>query len=239
MKMNKVINDNTQNILKEAVDTICNAVKVTLGPKGKNVLTINSYGDAHLTKDGITVAKNVKSDDPIINGIINVVREASNNTAKSAGDGTSSSLVLTQELFNKGLEAINNGTNPTMLKYGMDDALNKVIKFIEDNSEKIDINDDKLFQVAHISANNDTVVGDIAVKAIKSVGIDGIINIEDSPTHDTYVKVTNGFSFDRGYLSPYFSNTGNKITYENPLIFLSEIEISKEVAMSLLTAEDG
>lgn len=559
--MNKIINKNTNETLREAVNTICDAVKVTLGPKGKNVLIINNYGDAHLTKDGITVAKNVKSDDPVINGIINVVREASNNTAKTAGDGpqplyskiitpsgpvklediqvgdiicgtngtsqkvlgvfdkgilevyevktsdgrtvqcsgnhlwtvkvhsgkeytlttkqlfkdytkkkngyniykyyipntfveferkdfiinpyflgvllgdgclrdngsieiqigyskkhildkldlpnwiittiqdvplrnslrvkfkgvspenkslrdyledlglrnttskdkfipksylyssknqreqllqglidtdghfsdrgliqfstvskqlfedvitlmrslgktmytdirnntpekgcysystiyriselkgykhglkitnitktgnfqpmrcikvensnhlyitdnfvsthnTTTSLVLTQSLFNLGLKALDAGHNPTMIKYGMDDALNKVIKFIEDNSEKIDINDDKLFQVAHISANNDTVVGDIAVKAIKSVGIDGIINIEDSPTHDTYVKVTNGFSFDRGYLSPYFSNTGNKITYENPLIFLSEIEISKEVAMSLLT----
>lgn len=233
--MNKVINDNVQNVLKEAVDTICNAVKVTLGPKGKNVLTINSYGDAHLTKDGITVAKNVKSDDPIINGIINVVREASNNTAKTAGDGTTTSLVLTQALFNKGLEIINSGINPTILKYGMDDALKLVLNFIEKHSEKINIDDDKLFQVAHISANNDIVVGDIAVNAVKSAGINGIINIEDSPTHDTYIKVTNGFSFDKGYLSPYFSNTGNKIVYENPFIFVSEIEISKEVAMSLLT----
>ena len=233
--MNKVINNNVQEVLKEAVDTICNAVKVTLGPKGKNVLTINSYGDAHLTKDGITVAKNVKSDDPVINGIINVVREASNNTAKTAGDGTTTSLVLTQALFNKGIEEINKGTNPTILKYGMNDALKWVLNFIEKQSEKIDVNDDKLFKVAYISANNDSFVGDIAVNAVKSAGINGVINIEDSPTYDTYVKVTNGFSFDRGYASPYFSNTGNKITYDNPLIFLSEIEISKEVAMSLLS----
>ena len=233
--MNKIINKNTNETLKEAVNTLCDAVKVTLGPKGKNVLIINNYGDAHLTKDGITVAKNVKSDDPVINGIINVVREASNNTAKTAGDGTTTSLVLTQSLFNLGLKALDAGHNPTMIKYGMDDALKKVLDFIETQSEKINIDDEKLFQVAHISANNDTVVGDIAVKAVKAAGINGIINIEDSPTHDTYVKVTNGFSFDRGYLSPYFSNTGNKITYENPLIFLSDIEISKEVAMSLLT----
>lgn len=233
--MSKIINNNTTETLKEAINTICDAVKVTLGPKGKNVLIINNYGDAHLTKDGITVAKNVKSDDPVINGIINVVREASSNTAKTAGDGTTTSLVLTQSLFNLGLKALDAGHNPTMIKYGMDDALNKVLEFIETQSEKINIDDDKLFQVAHISANNDTIVGDIAVKAVKAAGASGIINIEDSPTHDTYVKVINGFSFDRGYLSPYFSNTGNKIMYENPLIFLSEIEISKEVAMSLLT----
>ena len=233
--MSKIINDTIYDTLQKAVNKICNAVKVTLGPKGKNVLIINEYGDAHLTKDGITVAKNVKSDDPVINGIINVVREASSNTAKTAGDGTTTSLVLTQALFNKGIDTINSGINPTILKYGMDDALSIILKFIEEQSEKIDINDDKLFQVAHISANNDTTVGDIAVHAVRAAGTNGIINIEDSPTHDTYVKVINGFSFDKGYLSPYFSNTGNKITYENPLIFLSEIEISKEVAMSLLT----
>lgn len=231
--MNKILFE-VNDKLKEAVDLLCNAVKVTLGPKGKNVLTIDSYGNAHLTKDGITVAKNVKSDDPIINGVINVVREASSNTAKSAGDGTTTSLVLTQTLFHEGLETLKE-FNPTIIKEGMNLALQDVLDYIEENSEKINVDSEKLTQVAYISANNDKEVGDIAVEAVRSAKQNGIINIEDSPTYETFIKVTNGFSFNRGYVSPHFSKDGSKITYEEPLIFISEVELSKETTIAVLT----
>ena len=128
-----LFNKDAHLTLQEGVNLICNAVKVTLGPKGKNVLTINNYGDAHLTKDGITVANNVRHDDPIINGIINVVREASANTAKTAGDGTTTSLVLTQAIFNEGLKAIQEDCNPTLLKEGMNRALDDTLKYIEND----------------------------------------------------------------------------------------------------------
>ena len=141
METNILYNKDAYKQLKEGVNLICDAVKVTLGPRGKNVLTIYSYGEAHLTKDGITVAKNVTSKDPIINGIINVVREASANTAKTAGDGTTTSLVLTQALFNDGLKLIESGANPTFLKEGMNDALNDTLNYIETLSEKITIKD--------------------------------------------------------------------------------------------------
>ena len=130
-------------------------LKLTLGPNGKNVLIFNNYGDSHLTKDGITVANNIKSDDPIVNGVINVVREASANNAKSVGDGTTSTLVLTQAIFNSGIELLEEGANPTLLKEGMDEALKDILIEIEKSSEKININDnERLKQIAYISANN-------------------------------------------------------------------------------------
>lgn len=233
--MSKVVKD-TYKVIGEAVDLICDTVASTLGPSGKNVLTVDAFGNAHLTKDGITVAKNVKSDDPVINGIINVVREASANTAKTSGDGTTTSLVLTKALFNEGVnQIVNNNQNPTQVKAGMNEALNDVLKFIEDHSEKINIDSEKLADVAYISANNDVEVGNIAVEAIRSSGIEGAINIEDSPTYDTYIKVTNGFTFDRGYISPHFTNNGIKLDYENALIFISEVELTKEKTIALLT----
>lgn len=231
--MSKVIVD-TLDKIKESVDLICNPVASTLGPAGKNVLTVNEFGEAHLTKDGITVAKNIKNDDPVINGIINTIREASSNTAKTSGDGTTTSLVFTKALFDNGVKAIEQGCNPTVLKHGMNKALEDVLNYIDSNSEKINIEDEKLAQVAYISANNDTEVGDIAVEAVRKSGINGTINIEDSPTYDTYIKVINGFTFDRGYISSHFSNN-SKIEFENPLIFISEVELNKETTLELLT----
>lgn len=234
--MNKVLFDKeTFNTLKEGVDTLCNAVKVTLGPKGKNVLIINNYGDAHLTKDGITVANNVKSDDPIKNGIINVVREASANNAKTVGDGTTSTLVLTQAVFNEGLKLIEEGANPTALKEGMDSALNKILDYLETLSEKIDIKDTKrLEQIAYISANNKEDVAEVAVKAVSNAGISGIVKIEDSKTSETTIKTANGLTFDKGYLSPYFTNGNTTVAYENPIVFVSNIELSNNTLVALM-----
>lgn len=234
--MNKVLFDNEVfDILKKGVDTLCNAVKVTLGPNGKNVLIFNNYGDAHLTKDGITVANNVKSDDPIVNGIINVVREASANNAKSVGDGTTSTLVLTQALFNEGLKYLKEGANPTLLKEGMNAALKDIIIEIEKSSEKININDnERLKQIAYISANNMFDVADPAVKAVSIAGESGVIKIEDSRTSDTTIKSTNGLTFDKGYISPYFTNGNTTITYENPAIFVSNVEITNSNLVTLM-----
>lgn len=228
--------EDVYNKLQEAVDLICNAVKVTLGPRGKNVLTIDRFGSTHLTKDGITVAKNVKSEDLIVNGIINIIREASANTAKSAGDGTTTTLVLTQALFNEGIKLIRDGMyNPTLVKAGMSRALDDILKYIKEHSESITLDSKKLEEVSFISANNDTEVGNIAVEAIREATLDGIVNIEDSKSIDTTIKCNNGLTFDKGYVSPHFV-TGDKTTieYDNPLIFVSSIELSTKTIVDLM-----
>lgn len=234
--MTQLFNNDAFSTLEEAVNLICNAVKVTLGPRGKNVLTINNYGDAHLTKDGITVAKSVKSKDPIINGILNVVREASSNTAKTAGDGTTTSLVLTQELFNKGLQLIKNGSNPTLLKQGMNYALKDVVDYIENHSEKITIADkDKLFSIAKISSNMDEEVSNIATAAIIETEGTGICRIDTSRTNDTIIKCNNGLTLDKGYISPSFLYGEDAIIkYDNPFIFVSSIELSNKTIVDLM-----
>ena len=235
--MNKVLfNKDSHNKLKEAVDLICDAVKVTLGPRGKNVLTINSYGDAHLTKDGITVAKNVTSEDPIINGILNVVREASANTAKDAGDGTTSTLVLTQALFNIGLKLIEKGHNPTLLKTGMNNALIDIVEYIDKHSEIITIdNKNKLKQIANISANMDDEVANIALDAVIQTAGEGIVKIDSSKNSSTTIKADSGMTFTNGYISPHFlPGVDTTIEYENPLIFVSSIELSNKTLVEVL-----
>ena len=234
--MKQLFNDNTFNILEESVNLLCNAVKVTLGPRGKNVLTINKYGDTHLTKDGITVAKSVKSDDPIINGILNVVREASANTAKTAGDGTTTSLVLTQELFNEGLKLIKQGYNPTLLKQGMDKALNDVINYIEEHSEKITIEDkNKLYNIAKISSSMDEEVSTITTNAIIETKGTGICRIDTSRTSDTIIKCNDGLTLDKGYLSSAFLlGEDTVLKYDNPFIFVSSIELSNKTIVDLM-----
>ena len=236
MKSDVIFNKDAHLELKEAVDLICNAVKVTLGPKGKNVLTINSYGDAHLTKDGITVAKNVTSSDPIINGILNVVREASANTAKTAGDGSTSSLVLTQAIFNEGLKAIQEGANPTLLKEGMNMALNDTLNYIDTLNETISIDDiEKLKNIATISANNDAVVGQTALDAVLEAKEFGSIKLDDSKTSETHIKYDRGLTFDNGYYSSHFLNSEKTtIEYDNPLIFVSSIELTNKTIVDLM-----
>lgn len=234
---NKVLfNKDAHLTLQEGVDLICNAVKVTLGPRGKNVLTIDSYGQTHLTKDGITVAKNVKHNDPIINGVINVVREASANTAKTAGDGSTSSLVLTQSLFNNGLKLIKEGVNPTLLKEGMNKALQEVLKFIEGCSEKITIEDvEKLRNIATISAAMDSSVGETALQAVLEAKGSGIIKIDESKTSNTIIKTDRGLTFNNGYLTSHFLISEKPIIeYNNPYIFVSNIELTNDTLITLM-----
>lgn len=236
MNSDVLFNKDAHLQLKEAVDLICNAVKVTLGPRGKNVLIINNYGDAHLTKDGITVAKNVTSADPIINGILNVVREASANTAKTAGDGTTTTLVLLQAILNEGLELIESGDNPTLLKQGMQEALEDIINYIDSKNEPITITDtEKLRNIARISANNDEAVGDTALQAVLEAKGTGVINIEDSRTPETTIKCNSGLTFDKGYISSHFLNSEKTtIEYDNPLILISSIELSNKTLIDLM-----
>jgi chaperonin GroEL len=236
MKSDVIFNKDAHLQLKEAVDLICNAVKVTLGPRGKNVLTINSYGDAHLTKDGITVANNVKHDDPIINGIINVVREASANTAKSAGDGTTTSLVLTQALFNDGLKLIEEGANPTLLKEGMNKALEDVLNYIESLSETITIDDtEKLKNIATISAAMDENIGMVALEGVSEAKGTGVVKIDISRTSKTTIKTETGLTFSNGYASNYFVNSDKPtVDYENPFIFVSNIELTNNTLVTLM-----
>lgn len=231
-----LFNKDAYSHLKEAVNLLCNAVKVTLGPRGKNVLTINSYGDAHLTKDGITVANNVKHDDPIINGIINVVREASANTAKSAGDGTSTSLVLTQALFNDGLKLIENGCNPTLIKEGMNEALADVLESIEELNETITIDDtDKLRNIATISAAMDKSVGDLALEGVLEAKETGVVKIDISRTSKSSIKTETGLTFSNGYTSNYFTTSESSVVeYEKPLIFISNIELTNDTLVTLM-----
>jgi chaperonin GroEL len=235
--MNSILfNKDAYAHLKEAVNLLCNAVKVTLGPRGKNVLTINSYGDAHLTKDGITVANNVKHDDPIINGIINVVREASANTAKSAGDGTTTSLVLTQALFNDGLKLIEEGANPTLLKEGMNKALNDTLNYIETLSEKIIIDDtDKLKNIATISAAMDESIGMVALEGVSEAKGTGVVKIDISRTNKTTIKTETGLTFSNGYTHNGFTPLDSQIIeYENPFIFVSNIELTNDTLVTLM-----
>lgn len=236
MKSDVIFNKDAYAELKEAVNLLCNAVKVTLGPRGKNVLTINSYGDAHLTKDGITVANNVRHDDPIINGIINVVREASANTAKSAGDGTTTSLVLTQALFNGGLKLIEAGYNPTLIKEGMNKALEEVLDYIESLNERITINDtEKLRNIATISAAMDEAVGKVALEGVTEAKGTGVVKIDISRTSKTSIKTETGLTFSNGYASNYFLNSDKStIDYENPFIFVSNIELTNNTLVTLM-----
>lgn len=231
-----LFNKDAYSQLKEAVNLLCNAIKVTLGPRGKNALIINSYGDAHLTKDGITVAKNVVSSDPIINGIINVVREASANTAKTVGDGSTTSLVLTQALFNDGLKLIEEGYNPTLLKEGMNLALQTVLDYIESLNETITLKDiKKLESIATISAAMDSDIANIALNAVvESKGI-GVIRIDESKTPNTTIKTDKGLTFTNGYFSSHFLTSEKPIIeYENPYIFVSNIELTNNVIVNLM-----
>lgn len=236
METKVLFNKDAYTQLEEGVNLLCDAVKVTLGPKGKNVLTINSYGEAHLTKDGITVAKNVISNDSIINGILNVVREASANTAKTAGDGTTTSLVLTQAIFNEGLKAIQEGANPTLLKEGMNRALDDTLKYIDTLNETISIDDiEKLKHIATISANNDSIVGQTALDAVLEAKELGTIKLDESKTSDTYIKCDRGLTFDNGYFSSHFLDSiKTTIEYENPLIFVSSIELTTKTIVDLM-----
>ncbi len=214
--------------LKQGVDQLANAVKVTLGPKGRNVIIEKKFGAPQITKDGVTVAKEVELSDPFQNTGAQLVKSVASRTGDDAGDGTTTATVLAQSIIGVGLKNVTAGANPMDLKRGIDKAVAKVVESIKNQSEMVGDNYDKIEQVATISANNDPVIGKLIADAMRKVSKDGVITIEEAKGTDTTIGVVEGMQFDRGYLSPYFVTDTEKMecVMENPLILLYDKKIS-------------
>ncbi len=228
--MAKQISFNTEarENLKAGVDALANAVKVTLGPKGRNVVIQKSFGAPAVTKDGVSVAKEIELEDPIQNMGAQLVKEVASKTADIAGDGTTTATVLAQSMIAAGMKNVVAGANPMDLKRGIDKAVAKVIENLKSNTEEVGEDFDKIKQVASISANNDDEIGTLIAEAMKRVSKDGVITVEEAKGTDTTVEEVLGMQFDRGYLSPYFvTNTENMTTeYENPYILIHDKKVS-------------
>ena len=214
--------------LKAGIDALANAVKVTLGPKGRNVVIQKSFGAPNVTKDGVTVAKEIELEDPVENMGAQLVKEVASKTADAAGDGTTTATVLAQSMVTAGMKYVAAGANPMDLKRGIDKAVGTVVKSLENSSTVVGNDFSKIEQVASISANNDFEIGGLIADAMKRVTKDGVITVEEAKGTDTYVDEVMGMQFDRGYLSPYFvTNTEDmKTEYENPLILIHDKKIS-------------
>ncbi len=220
-------NTDARDRLKKGVDTLADAVKVTLGPKGRNVILDKKFGAPSITKDGVTVAKDIELKDPIENMGAQLVKEVASKTADSAGDGTTTATVLAQAIFNAGIKNVAAGANPMDLKRGIDKAVAAVVANLKQQSKPI--NDNKeIAQVATISANNDAEIGNMIADAMNKVGKDGVITIEEARGTETEVKTVEGMQFDRGYLSPYFVTNTEKmeVELEKPFILITEKKIS-------------
>jgi chaperonin GroEL len=214
--------------LKSGIDQLANAVKVTLGPKGRNVVIQKSFGAPVITKDGVTVAKEIELEDAVENMGAQMVKEVASKTADAAGDGTTTATVLAQAMVNAGMKYVTAGANPMDLKRGIDKAVAVVIADLKKQSEVIGSDYNKIKQVAAISANNNEEIGSLIAEAMKRVTKDGVITVEEAKGTDTYMDEVIGMQFDRGYLSPYFiTNTENMTTeYDNPLILIHDKKIS-------------
>ena len=214
--------------LKKGVDALANAVKVTLGPKGRNVVIAKKFGAPHITKDGVTVAKEIELSDPVENMGAQMVKEVASKTADIAGDGTTTATVLAQAIVGAGLKNVAAGANPMDLKRGIDKAVTEVVKNLKKMATEVGSDNSKIKQIATISANNDEAIGSLIAKAMKVVGNDGVITVEEAKGTETEVKTVEGMQFDRGYLSPYFVTNAEKMIteMENPLILICEKKIS-------------
>ena len=221
-------NIEARNGLKNGVDALANAVKVTLGPKGRNVVIGKSYGPPQVTKDGVTVAKEVELDDPLENMGAQMVKEVASKTNDLAGDGTTTATVLAQAIVSEGLKNVAAGANPMDLKRGIDKAVSIIVNFLADNTIPVDKSSNMIRQVASISANNDHVIGDLIATAFEKVGKEGVITIEESKGTETYVDVVEGMQFDNGYLSSHFITNEEKMSVEleNPYILMINKKIS-------------
>ena len=214
--------------LKRGVDALANAVKVTLGPKGRNVIIGKSFGAPQVTKDGVTVAKEIELDDALENMGAQMVKEVASKTNDLAGDGTTTATVLAQAIVKEGLKNVAAGANPMDLKRGIDKSVYAITKDLEKQAKKVGNSSDMIKQVASISANNDDTIGDLIAKAFDKVGKEGVITVEEAKGMETYVDVVEGMQFDRGYLSPYFVTDSDKMIadLENPYILLFDKKIS-------------
>ena len=214
--------------LKQGVDALANAVKVTLGPKGRNVIIEKKYGAPQITKDGVTVAKEIELEDSVNNLGAQLVKEVATKTGDAAGDGTTTATVLAQAIINVGLKNVTSGANPMDLKRGIDKAVAEVVKAIRKQSQIVGNDYDKIEQVATISANNDSEIGALIAEAMKKVSKDGVITIEEAKGTATTIEVVEGMQFDRGYISPYFVTNTEKMEceMENPYILIHDKKIS-------------
>jgi|688.fasta_scaffold45164_5 chaperonin GroEL len=214
--------------LKKGLDTLADAVKVTLGPAGRNVLLQKKAGSPHITKDGVSVAKEIELEDVFENMGAQLVKEVSQRTADSAGDGTTTATVLAQSIAKKGFEFVNEGTNPIYLKRGMDKAVKVVVEELEKQAVVVGSNKEKIKQVATISANNDSTIGDLIADAFEKVGTDGVITVEESKGLETSMELVEGMQFDKGYMSSHFVTNQDKMTavLENPYILTYDGRVS-------------
>ena len=214
--------------LKKGVDALANAVKVTLGPKGRNVIIGKSFGGPQVTKDGVTVAKEIELEDALENMGAQMVKEVASKTNDLAGDGTTTATILAQAIVKEGLKNVTAGANPMDLKRGVDKAVEVVVKELNKKAETVGNSSEKIKQIASISANNDQAIGELITEAFDKVGKEGVITVEEAKGTDTYVDVVEGMQFDRGYLSPYFVTNSEKMEsdLESPYILLYDKKIS-------------
>ena len=214
-----LFNEEARRKIQEGIDVVANAVKVTLGPKGRNVILDQEYGQPHITKDGVSVAKEIELKDRYQNVGVKLIKSVANKTVNDVGDATTTSTVLTQAIIKEGLKNVTAGANPMDLKKGIDLAVNEVVKYIKEIATPVD---DKIAQVATISANNDEEIGNLIADAVKQVGTDGIITVEEAKGTETYVQINEGIQFNTGFLSPYFITDRDKSTcvLENPRVLL-------------------
>ena len=223
-----LFNTDARDLMRQGVDELANAVKVTLGPKGRNVIIEKKFGAPQITKDGVTVAKEIELADSFKNTGAQLVKSVASKTGEDAGDGTTTATVLAQSIVNVGLKNVTAGANPMDLKRGIDKAVAAVVENIKKQSKAVGDNFDKIEQVATISANNDAEIGKHIAEAMQKVSKDGVITIEEAKGRDTYIDVVEGMQFDRGYLSSYFVTDTEKMNcvMENPLILIHDKKIS-------------
>lgn len=221
-------NIEARELLKKGVDELANAVKVTLGPKGRNVVIEKKFGAPHITKDGVTVAKEIELSDPYANLGAQMCKEVASKTGDDAGDGTTTATVLAQSIITVGLKNVTAGANPMDLKRGIDKAVLKVVESIKAQSQSIGSHNEKIEQVAKISANNDATIGALIAQAMEKVGKEGVITVEEAKGTETSVEVVEGMQFDRGYISPYFVTNTEKmeVELEHPFILITDKKIS-------------
>ncbi len=214
--------------MKKGVDALSNAVKVTLGPKGRNVIIEKTYGAPQITKDGVSVAKEIELKDPVENMGAQMVKEVASKTADIAGDGTTTATVLAQSIIATGLKNVTAGANPMDLKRGIEKAVSFVVSDLKKQSKEVGDSNEKIRQIATISGNNDSFIGEKIAEAMKAVTNEGVITIEEAKGIETTVKVVEGMQFDRGYISPYFVTDGEKmeVVYENPFILIHDKKVS-------------
>ncbi|MBF1441652.1 MAG: chaperonin GroEL, partial [Prevotella nanceiensis] len=221
-------NIDARDLLKRGVDQLADAVKVTLGPKGRNVVIEKKFGAPLITKDGVSVAKEIELEDKFENTGAQLVKSVASKTGDDAGDGTTTATILTQAIVTEGLKNVTAGANPMDLKRGIDKAVKTVVDYIKTNSEQVGDNYDKIEQVATVSANNDPEIGKLLADAMRKVSKDGVITIEESKSRETYINVVEGMQFGRGYLSGYFVTDSEKMEciMDNPYILIYDKKIS-------------